>query len=85
LPTVEGQLDDLLVGHHLPDARIPRFHQRGARFHRDRFFELAELERDVQRGIRIHLQHDPGLHVGPEALKRGFEAVGADRQVLKDV
>ena len=49
----------------------------------DRLCELSELQRDVQRRVRVDLQHDAGLHELAESLQLGLEPVRTDRQVLQ--
>ena len=85
LTAVQRQLEHLLVRDHLADAGIPRLDERRGALHRDRLGELSELQRDVERRIRIHLQDDAGLNEFAEALQLRIEAVGANRQVLQDV
>jgi hypothetical protein len=68
LPSVQRQLQHLLIGHHLADAWIARFDKRRRPFDRNRLSQLSDLQRHVKRRVRIDLQDDPRLRVRSEAL-----------------
>jgi hypothetical protein len=85
LAAVQRQLDDLLVRDDLSDARVARLDERRGALNRDRLRDLPELQRHVERRVRVHLQDEAGLDELPEALQLCLEPVGTDRQVLQDV
>ena len=81
LAPLQRQLQDALLFDHLRDARAAHVDERRRRLDGHRFGEVAYAEHDVDRRRRRHLQHDPRLCVGPEALKRGFQPIRTNRQV----
>ena len=59
---VQRQFHNPLVLDDLADTRAARLHQRGVGFHRDLFTHRADLERDVDSRVCIHLQRHSRLN-----------------------
>ena len=80
--SVQRQLADRPFLDHRADFRRVRIHQRGARHHRRRFLERAELQLRVDAHARIDLNHDVGVDVFPEALDfdRDFVCAGIEER-----
>ena len=59
--------------------------ERRRRLHGDRFLQRANGEHRIDRRRPADLQHDAGLHVGPESLERDLEPVRPGRKVRQQV
>ena len=81
--SVQRQVEDPLVVHHLADAEAARLDHLRVGLDGDGFGDLAERQGDRHDRVAVHLQHDARLHGGPEPLQRHFELVGADRDAGK--
>ena len=82
---VERQRLDARVVHDLADRRRRRIEHGGVGDDADRFVEDANLQRDVDERLLLHLQHDAFLHELLEALERRFQPIAAGRQIRDDV
>ena len=79
--SVERQLEDAFVLHHLADAKRARLDRLRVGGDGDGFLDCAELEDDRDIRIAIHLQDDAGLDRSAESLKRHLETIRPDREV----
>ena len=85
ISSVQRQLEDPLVVHHLADAHVARFDQRRFGLDEHRLFDRAERQLHVDHRIVVHPQHDAGPRVRLEPLKIHFQLVRTDRQARNRV
>jgi hypothetical protein len=81
IASVERQVQDALVVHHLADAEIAGFDGERARLDRHGLLDLPHRHSDDDGRRRTDLQHDAGLRVRPEALQRGLETVRTNGEI----
>ena len=61
------------------DAEVSRFDHLHVRLDGDRFGDFAERQGDRHDLVGVHLQHNAGLHGGPEPCNATSRLVGTDR------
>ena len=85
LPAVQRHLEDALIVDHLSDAGAVRLDEARVRDDGHLFADGADAQRDVDLGVRAHLQHDAVADVGVEPLQDDFQLVRPHRQVRQHV
>ena len=85
LAPVQRQLDDPALVDHLRDRVRPGLDHVGAGRDLHVFGDGAHLHDDIHLHATADLQHDTGLHMRLEAVRRHLQRVRADGQVRKAV
>ena len=75
IATVERQIQDPLVVHHLADAQVARFDGERVRLNGHALLDLANGHRDVDDRVRADLEHDPRLREAAKSLQHRLETI----------
>ena len=85
IPSVQRQIDNALLVHHLRNTALLRLHQRGARLHFHAFGYRPDLHVDIDLHLIADAQQDAVLHVRLKAGAGRLQSIGSNGQTRDGV